>query len=44
MPRLTHISMASFLCDIGKQSCPDQLPQNAAFDQVLHCVLIEYQT
>ena len=34
MRPLTHISLVSFLWDIGKQ-------QNAASDQVLHCLLTE---
>ena len=37
---LTHIRLASFLWDIGSVK-PDQAPQNAAFDQVLHCLLTE---
>ena len=39
---LTHISLASFLWDIGnKQWRPLQTPQNAASDQGLHCLLTE---
>ena len=30
---LTHIRLVSFLWDIGKQSRPDQTPQNGASDQ-----------
>ena len=38
---LTHISLASFLWDIGKQRDPDQTPPNAASDQGFHCLLTE---
>ena len=38
---LTHISLASFLWDIGKQRNPDKLPNNVASDQGLHCLLTE---
>ena len=38
-PLLTHLSLASFLWDTGKQWKPDQKPHNAASDQVLHCLL-----
>ena len=38
---LTHISLESFLWDIGKQCKPDQTPQIAASDLDLHCLLTE---
>ena len=39
---LTHLSLASFLWDILANSAkPDQTPQNAASDQVLHCLPTE---
>ena len=41
LPALTHISLASFLWDIGQSAKPDQTPQNAASNQVLHCLLTE---
>ena len=34
----THMSLASHKKDIGKQCRPDQTPQNAASDQVIHCL------
>ena len=36
---LTHTSLASFSLDIDKQCKPDQTPQKAASDQVLHSLL-----
>ena len=39
--KLTHISLASFLWDIGKQCKTRSDAQNAAPDQVLHCLLTE---
>ena len=36
-----NISLASFLWDVDKQCRPDQMPQNAASDQGLHCLLTE---
>ena len=38
---LTHISLASFLWDIGKQCKTISDVKNSASDQVLHCRLIE---
>ena len=39
---LTHISLASFLWEIAANSAdPDHMPQNAASDQGLHCLLTE---
>ena len=38
---LTHISLASFLWDIGNRAHPDQTPQKAASDQGLHCLIAE---
>ena len=35
---LTHLSLASHKRDINKQRRTDQTPQNAASDQVLHCL------
>ena len=38
-----HVSLASFLLDIGKISAePDQIPQKVASDQDLHGLLTEY--
>ena len=39
---LAHISLASFLWDIGTNwADPDLTPQYAASDQGLHCLLTE---
>ena len=38
---LTHISRASFLWDMVNSAKPDQMPQNALSDQVLHCFLTD---
>ena len=38
---LTHLSLASFLWDMGKQCRPDQTQKNDASDQGLHCLLTE---
>ena len=40
--QLTHIRLASFLWNIGNGADPDQTPQNAASDQGLHCLLLEF--
>ena len=37
---LTHISLESFCGTSANSAKPDQTPQNAASDQVLHCLLI----
>ena len=45
--RFSTVSLQKFLINlnknesIGKQCRPDQPPQNAASDQVLHCLLTE---
>ena len=36
---LAHICLASFLWDMTNSTKPDQMPQNALSDQVLHCFL-----
>ena len=36
---LTHLCLASYKKDIGKQCRPDQTPQNVASDPGLHCLL-----
>ena len=41
-PWLTHISLASFLWDIGNSADPDQTPQNALLDKGLSCLLTEF--
>ena len=38
---LTHLSLGSFYRTLAISAEPDQTPQNAASDQVLHCLLIE---
>ena len=38
---LTHISLASFCGTLANSAKPDQTHQNAASDQVLHCLLTE---
>ena len=38
---LTHISLASLLGAYANSTDPDQMPQNAAADQGLHCLLTE---
>ena len=40
--KLTHISLASFLWDIGKECRPRPDAQNMASDQGLHCLLTKY--
>ena len=35
---LTHLCLVSHKRDISKQCRPDQMPQNAASDQGLHCL------
>ena len=39
---LTHISLASFLWDIGNCADPDQTPHNAVSSQDLHALLTEF--
>ena len=39
--RLTHISKASLCEKSAKSAEPDQIPQSAASDQVLYCLLTE---
>ena len=39
---LTHLSLSSFYETLANCAVPDQTPQNAASDQVLHCLLSEY--
>ena len=36
---LIHIILASFLLGVANSAKPDQTPQNAASDQVSHCLL-----
>ena len=37
----THISLASFCGTSANSAKPEHMPQNAASDQVLHCLLTE---
>ena len=36
---LTHMCLASHFWDLGNSADPDEMPQNAASDQGLHCFL-----
>ena len=38
----THLNLASFYRTPTNSAEPDQTPQNAASDQVQHCLLTEY--
>ena len=38
---LTHINLSSFCGTSANSAKPDQTPQNAASDQVLHCLQTE---
>ena len=35
---LTHISLVSFLWELANSAKPDQTAQNAASDNVIHCM------
>ena len=42
MLSLSHLSLASFYGTSENSAEPDQMPQNVASDQVLHCFLTVY--
>ena len=39
---LIHIILPSFCGTLANSAEPDQMPQNAPSNQVLHCLLAEY--